>query len=139
MPASRAHARAQGRLSFDPIVPTWAVPESAVYVSDPARIPAEHAAVAFVYDFGTGPDFPADGKVVMVQRRTDESEASFDEIARTNGPDHFHVIVVNGRPALLVEADGIGRVRIIRNGVLVDITGPATPPESVVRLASALG
>jgi hypothetical protein len=137
--STRVDAKAQGRLPFDPIVPTWAVPESAVYVSDPSRIPPEHAAAAFVYRFPTGRDFPTSGQVVMLQRRTDETEASFEEIARSNGADHFSVIEINGRPALLVEADGIGRVRLIRNGVVIDITGPATPPASVVKLAEAFG
>lgn len=135
----RLHAKSQGRLSFDPIVPRWSVPESAVWVSDVARIPVEHRAVAFVYTFPTGPDFPTNGQVVMLQRRTEETEASFEEIVRTNGEDQFRVIQIAGRPALLVEADGIGRVRMIRNGVLIDITGPASPPESVVRLAEELG
>jgi len=139
VPSSRSQARAHAQLSFDPIVPAWAVPESAVYVSDRSRIPPEHRSVAFVYTFPTGPDFPTNGRVVMVQRRTDETEASFDEIVRTNGSDNFRVIDVKGKPALLVEANGIGRVRMIRNGVLVDITGPATPPASVVKLAEGLG
>jgi len=108
-------------------------------VSDASRIPTEHASVALVYKFPTGPDFPQNGHVVMVQRRTDETEASFDEIVRTNGSDNFRVIEVNGRPALMVEANGIGRIRVIRNGVLIDITGPATPPESMVELATQLG
>ncbi len=138
--SSRAQARAQGRLLFDPVVPSWAVPESAVYVSDASRIPPAHAAVAFVYTFPIAADFPADGRVVMVQRPTEESEASFDEIVRSNGSDNFRVIEVNGRPgALLVEAHGIGRVRVIRNGVVIDITGPATPSASAVRLARDLG
>jgi hypothetical protein len=137
--SSRGQARAQGRLSFSPIVPTWAVSESAVYVSDASRIPVEHAAVAFVYEFPTGEDFPTNGHVVMVQRRTDETEDSFAEIAQSNGTEHFTVIEIRGRPALLVEANGIGRVRVIRNGVLVDITGPETPPAAVVKLAAGLG
>ena len=137
--ASRSEARGVGQLSFDPLIPSWSVRESAVYVSDASRIAPEHAAVALVYTFPTGPDFPSNGQVVMVQRRTDETEASFDEIVRSNGSDNFRVIQINGHPALLVEADGIGRVRVIRGGVLIDITGPATPSASVVKLATELG
>jgi hypothetical protein len=136
--SSRTEARAAGRLGFDPIVPSWSVREKAVEVSDPAVDPA-HAAVALVYEFPTGPDFPADGRVTVVETPTDQTDTDLATMVESNGAEHFHLIQVNGRPAVLIEANGIGRVRLLRHGVVIDITGPATTPDTVVRLAGAFG
>jgi hypothetical protein len=139
IPSTRALAKTQGRLAFDPIVPAWDVRESAVEVTNPSGRDPAHASVAFLYDFPTGADFPTDGRLVVIQTPTELTETDLARIAESNGAEHFRVIDINGRPALLVEADGIGRVRIIRGGVAIDITGPAAPPETVIRLATTLG
>jgi hypothetical protein len=137
--SSRHTARAQGRLAFDPVVPDWPVSESGVEVSDPATADPAHAAVAFVYEFPTGPDFPTDGRISVIQAPTDQTDADLRTMVESNGPGHFRLVTVSGRPAVLIEADGIGRVRLIQSGVVIDITGPAAPPETVVRLAGAFG
>lgn len=137
--SSRANAKAQGRLVFDPIVPAWEVSEKGTDVTDPAVGDPAHAAVAFYYEFPTGSDFPADGRISVMEAPTDQTEADLATMAESNGAEHFHMIVVNDRPALLIEANGIGRVRLIRHGVVIDVTGPAAPPATVVRLASAFG
>lgn len=139
VPSSRAAARTQGRLAFDPVVPRWAVPESAVHVTDPRADDPAHAAVAFVYDFPQGPDFPTDGRVVLLQTPTELTDADLVTMAAANGAEHFRIVDIGGRPALVIEADGIGRVRLIRRGVAFDVTGPATPAATVVRLAEGLG
>ena len=49
----------------------------------------------------------------------------------------FTVIRVNGSGALLVHANGIGRVQFILHGVMYDVTGPAVSPQEAQYLASA--
>jgi len=44
----------------------------------------------------------------------------------------------SSNPALLVQADGIGRVQFIQDGVMYDITGPAAPVGVVEKLAAQL-
>lgn len=137
--ATRVTAKAQGRLGFDPVVPNWTVRESAVEVTDPATRGPMHSSVAFIYDFPIGPEFPTNGRVVVVETPTMHTDADLAKIAESHRSDEVRVIVVNGRPALLIEGAGVGRVHLIRRGMAIDITGPATSPESVVRLAETLG
>ncbi|HEU0132549.1 MAG TPA: hypothetical protein VFQ85_16310 [Mycobacteriales bacterium] len=135
----RAHARTAGHLRFVPVVPQFAAAERAVEVTDPAVDDGQHGSVAFVYDLPPSDAFPAGGRVVVVEGPTDTTEADIPRIVASNGAEHFHEVTVGGRQALLIEADGIGRVRIFRNGIVIDVTGPAVSPEAVVALADAIG
>jgi hypothetical protein len=134
-----AGARAAGRLSFAPVVPRFDVAETAVEVSDPGVDGGLRGSVAFIYDFPPGKDFPAGGRVVVIEGPTTTTEADIPRIVKSNGPEHFRAVTVGGRQALLIEADGVGRVRVFRDGIVIDVTGPATPPDTVVALADALG
>lgn len=137
IPATRANAKAVGHLPFTPTVPRFAVPERAVEVVDAAGIDGIHGSVAFIYEFETGPDFPVDGRVVVIEGVTDQTVADIPAIVASNG-SQFHEVVVGGEPALLIEGGGVGRVRLFRDGVVIDVTGPAVSPEMAMRLADAI-
>ena len=136
VPTTRAQARSVGRLSFDPFVPRFSVPEKYVRVTNPALGSNVRAAVAFVYEFPLGPGLPTDGRVVVIQAPTDMTESDLATVAESNDAEHYRLVTIGGHPALLVEANGVGRVRMVRDGVAIDVTGPATPPETVLRLAA---
>lgn len=134
---SRATARTVGRLAFDPIVPAFDLRETEVQITDPAIGDFAHAAVAFLYDFPPGGTFPAGGRVVVVEAPTALTDADLTTMATTNG-GHFHLVTIGDHPAVLIEGNGVGRVRLVRQSVAIDITGPAVPPDVVLRLADAV-
>ncbi len=135
-----AGAKTAGALTFQPRPPRFAEPPVSILVTNPATTPLDQRAVAFVYRFPTGTDFPTDGRVVVTQTATDLTVANLEAtVADPPGPpENFRMIDLAGQPALLIQGDGVGRVRFIRNRVMFDITGPAVSPAVVSQLATQL-
>jgi len=93
-----------------------------------------------VYHFQTGRAFPVDGRVVVLEYQAGVTEAQLEAVAADPpGPAaDFTVIRVDGHGALLVHANGIGRVQFILHGVMYDVTGPAVSPQEAQYLASEI-
>lgn len=133
-------ARTAGQLSFAPQLPHFVQSPVRIQVTDPAATPQDQRAVAFVYRFPTGVNYPTDGRVVVTQTATDQTVANLDTTVEDppGPPENFRMIDVAGQRALLITGDGVGRVRFIRSGVMFDITGPAVSPTVVSKLAELL-
>lgn len=137
--SSMTTAVADGRLPFTPTAPHFSRNPVLVEVSNP-ETPPVWPAVAYVYRFPIGKDFPVDGRVRVLEDATPVTEPQLEAVAANPpGPaDNFHVIRVNGHGALLVEANGIGRVQFILHGIMFDVTGPAVSPQEAEYLASQI-
>jgi len=137
--SARAAAK-DGALTFTPRTPRFSVAPVDVQVSDPAATPPADRAVAYVYKFPIGADFPTDGRIRVLEYATSSSEADLEGVAKNPpGPaEDFAVITIAGHPALLVQADGVGRIQYIQNGIMYDITGPSAPTTVVKKLAAQL-
>jgi len=128
IPTTVSSAVQDGQLSFEPVRP--AQPEPAyVEVTDPTVVadPA-HRGVAYYYDIA------GIGRVVLTESPATSSPEDLRAIAdarRDSG--EYSILEVDGTPVLLIAANGIGRVRTIRDGIAFDITGPAISPEDVVK------
>jgi hypothetical protein len=131
-------ARADGRLPFSPDSPQFGVRPALVQVTSPAS--AGLRAIAYVYHFPAGSAFPVDGRVRVLEYQVGATEEHLEAVAANPpGPAaDFTVIRVNGHGALLVHANGIGRVQFILHGVMYDVTGPAVSPQEAERLASEI-
>lgn len=131
-----SHARSAGALSFSPTAPGFGRAPVTVEVANPAM----WHAVAFVYHFPTGPDFPVDGRVRVLEMETTVTQADLLAVASNPpGPaSDFSVITISGHQALLVQGNGVGRVQFIRNGIEYDVTGPAVSPAEAEKLAALL-
>lgn len=131
-------ARADGRLPFSPTTPQFGMPPALVQVTSPAS--HDLRSVAYVYHFPAGKAFPGDGRVVVLEYRAATTEKGLEEVvANPPGPAaDFTVIRINGHGALLVHANGVGRVQFILRGVMYDVTGPAVSPMEAERLASEI-
>lgn len=137
--SARAAAK-DGALTFTPRTPRFSVAPTAVQVSDPAATAPADRAVAYVYKFPIGADFPIDGRIRVLEYPASTSEADLEGVA-TNPPgsaEDFAVITIAGHPALLVQADGVGRIQYIQNGIMYDITGPSAPTVIVKKIAAEL-
>lgn len=134
---SVAGARTAGRLPFLPSLPRLPRPPVRIQVTNPGTTPPEQRAVAIVYRFPIGPDFPTDGRVVVEESATGQTVAGLEAtVEDPPGPaEDFRMIDVAGERALLSQHGGVGRVTFIRHGVTFDITGPAVSPAMAVRLA----
>lgn len=137
--SARAAAK-DGALTFAPRTPRFSVAPVAVQVSDPAATPAADRAVAYLYKFPLGADFPTDGRIRVLEHATTSSEADLEGVVKNPpGPaEDFAVITIAGHPALLVQAEGVGRLQYIRNGIMYDITGPSAPTAMIKKLAAQL-
>jgi len=131
---SASAAAKDGALTFTPRTPQFSVAPVTVQVSDPDQ------AVAYVYRFPLGVDFPTDGRIRVLEYATSSTEADVEGVAKNapGPPEDFVVLTVSGHRALLVQADGVGRIQYIQNGVMYDITGPAAPTDVVKKLAAQL-
>lgn len=129
-----------GALTFIPTPPSFSMAPVAVQVSDPSLIATDDRAVVYIYRFETGPDFPTDGRVRVLEYATTSSETELEGVAKNPpGPaEDFSVISIAGHSALLVQGDGVGRVQFIREGVMFDVTGPAVPIAFAEKLAAQL-
>ncbi len=135
-------ARLVGQLSFEPVVPDFTVEETSVVVSDPTLEAVELRAVAFVYDFPSGPDFPEDGRVHVLEGTTNAPQDLFSQIVAGHvglaDEENYDLVTIGGEDALFIHTDMIGRVRFARNGVFFDVIGPALPPDTALALAEDL-
>jgi hypothetical protein len=115
-------------------MPQFGIAPSLVQVSPSAR------AIALVYHFPLGTAFPVDGRVLVLEYQVSLTEEQLEAVAANPpGPAaDFTVIRVNGHGALLVHANGIGRVQFILHGVQYDVTGPAVSPQEAAHLASEI-
>ena len=136
--SSTRTARADGRLPFAPTVPQFGLPPTLVQVTGPAS--NDQRTVAYVYHFPTGNAFPVDGRVRVLEYQASITEKQLEAVAANPpGPAaDFTVIMINGHGALLVHANGVGRVQFIEHGVMYDVTGPAVSPEEAEHLASEI-
>jgi hypothetical protein len=134
--SSTGTAQADGRLPFSPAVPQFGLRPILVQVTGTA--PTGARTVAFVYRFPLGKAFPADGRVVVLEYQDEVTETQLEAVtANPAGPAaDFTAIRINGHGALLVHANGIGRVQFILHGVMYDVTGPAVSPREAEHLAS---
>ncbi len=142
LPAGKASstgtAQADGRLPFSPAVPQFGMRPILVQVTGTAS-PGPRT-VAYVYHFPAGKAFPADGRVVVIEYQVEVTERQLEAVAaHPPGPAaDFTAIRINGHGALLVHANGIGRVQFILHGVMYDVTGPAVSPREAEHLASEI-
>jgi hypothetical protein len=136
--SSTRTARADGRLPFAPTVPRFGIRPALVQVTNPAS--HDLPAVAYVYNFPAGQAFPVDGRVLVLEYQAEVSEQQLEAVpADPPGPAaDFTVIRINGHGALLVHANGIGRVQFVQHGVMYDVTGPAVSPQEAEHLASEI-
>ena len=136
--SSTRTARADGRLPFSPTIPQFGMRPALVQVTSTAS-PGLRA-IAYVYHFPTGEAFPVDGRVRVLEYQADVTELQLEAVAANPpGPAaDFSVIRINGHGALLVHANGIGRVQFILHGVMYDVTGPAVSPQEAEHLASEI-
>jgi len=123
-----------GALTFTPRTPQFSIAPVTVQVSHPDQ------AVAYVYRFPLGVDFPTDGRIRVLEYATSSTETDLEGVVKNapGPPEDFAVLTVAGHRALLVQADGVGRIQYIHNGVMYDITGPAAPTAVVKKLAAQL-
>jgi hypothetical protein len=136
--SSMRMARADGRLPFSPTMPQFGIGPRLVQVSNPADTGTpDLRTVAFVYYFPIGKAFPVDGRVSVLEYQTKVTEKQLEAVAANPpGPaEDFTVIRINGHGALLVHANGIGRVMFVLHGVMYDLTGPAVSPQEAEHLA----
>ena len=134
-------ARAQGRLPFSPTIPQFGIGPSLVQVSNPADTTSpDLGTVAFVYHFPTGKAFPVDGRVTLLEYQSQVTETQLEAVtANPPGPaEDFTVIRINGHGALLVHANGIGRVMFVLHAIMYDLKGPALSPQEAEHLASQI-
>ena len=136
--SSTGTAQADGRLPFSPAVPQFGMRPILVQVT--GTEPTGPRTVAYVYRFPAGKDFPADGRVVVIEYQAAVTERQLEGVAaHPPGPAaDFTAIQINGHGALLVHASGIGRVQFILHGVMYDVTGPAVSPREAEHLASEI-
>ncbi|GGM16144.1 hypothetical protein [Nakamurella endophytica] len=138
MVAQGTDAAAAGQLTFKPLAPRFAEPIG-IQVSDPSNTAPGDRAVAYLYRFPDGgTDFPYDGRVRVLEYHSQVTEAQLEEVAANppGPPENFKVIQVAGHSALLVQANGIGRVQYVQDGVMIDVFGPAIPVAEVEELAA---
>jgi len=136
--SSTRTARADGRLPFSPAIPRFGRRPILIQVTGTAS--TDPPTVAYVYRFPAGKDFPADGRVVVLEYQAEITESQLEAVpADPPGPAaDFTVIRINRHGALLVHANGIGRVQFIEHGVMYDVTGPAVSPGEAEYLASEI-
>lgn len=128
IPTTVSSAVQDGQLSFEPLRPAQPQP-AYVEVTDPTVVaePA-HRGVAYYYDVA------GMGRVVLTESPATSSAEDLRAIADAHrGSGEYSILEVEGAPVLLIAANGIGRVRTIRDGIAFDITGPAISPEDVVK------
>lgn len=101
--------------------------------------PTNMGTVAVVYDFGTADGFPTDGRVRVLITAAGIDAAELDRMAAGiyPGMSYDRFSIGNGQ-ALLMSANGIGRVLMLRDGLMYDLTGPALPPATARTLANKL-
>lgn len=138
--ATSVDAAAIGGLSINPHVPSFGRAPVFVQVTDPAKYGQAQRGVAYVFHFPASAAFPRDGRVRVLEQTAPDDPSYLQDIAANppGDPGDFSMITVNGVPALLVQANGIGRVQFIRDGILYDITGPAVSPAEAIKLAGLL-
>ena len=134
--SSTRTARADGRLPFSPTTPQFGLAPTLVQVTSTAS--HDLRTVAYVYHFPAGKAFPVDGRVVVLEYQAEITEQGLEQVvANPPGPAaDFTVIRINGHGALLVHANGTGRVQFILHRVMYDVTGPAVSPQEAEHLAS---
>ncbi len=137
---SAGAAAKDGALPFAPRTPQFSIAPITVQVSDVATTQPADRAVAYVYKFPLGADFLTDGRVRVLEYATTSTEAELEGVAKNppGPPEDFAVVTIAGHSALLVQANGIGRIQYIQNGIMYDITGPAAPTAVVEKLAAQL-
>lgn len=136
-------ARAAGNLKYAPIVPTFGMkPDHTRLSADELDGPGTGTkSVLFAFTFPRGPEFPTDGRVFVTEAPTSQTDADMVKIGTENhqlDPKAFQLIQLAGRPANLIQANGIGRVHFVVDGVAVDVTGPAVSPQAATRLATLI-
>ncbi len=70
-----------GALAFTPRVPKLSIEPSTVEVSDPATTAKADQAIAYIYHFPVGAEFPNDGRVRILEYQATISQADLEEVA----------------------------------------------------------
>lgn len=124
------------RLPFNAIDPSFDNPPSRVEVG-PLDSPPEDRVLALSYRGPLGAD-PANGTtVVLVESATDKGEDHLRAIAAGNSDSgQYSIQRIGQHDVLLISAHGKGRAIAIRDGVMLDVTGPDVTPGEVLQLAA---
>lgn len=129
-------AQARQALGQPVDVPNLGSPPKLIRVSGS---PGNMGTAALVYDFGQTSDFPDDGRVRLLITRADIDAAGLDEMAASSYPGMtYERFRTPTGEALLMSAEGTGRVLLLKDGLKFDLTGPAVDPEVARRLALRL-
>ncbi|MDX6255090.1 MAG: hypothetical protein QOJ11_1424 [Frankiales bacterium] len=131
---SVAQLASVGKLNFPVLIPTFGIPPKRAEVTT-ARTDPVAKRVVLHYDFGVTKAFPVDGRVVVNESPTVMTVADLTTLGVPNSGLVNKLITVAGKPAVLLSANGQGRVLFVRDGTLVDIAGPALSPAMAMKLA----
>ena len=126
-----------GHLAFRPVVPHFDQAPTLLQVSARPDIPT----LAVVYRFPLGGGFTTDGRVSLTESAADMSnDAVLATVDNPPGPRDDFTVVDLGRSqkALLIHAQGLGRVRFVRDAVMYDIAGPGLTPDEALVLGRQL-
>jgi hypothetical protein len=123
-----------GKLNFPVLIPAFGIPPTRAEVTTASTDPAAKRVVLH-YDFGVSAAFPVDGRVVVNESPTVLSVADLATLGVPNSGLVNTLVTVAGKPAVLLTANGQGRVLFVRDGTLVDIAGPDLSPAMAVKLA----
>lgn len=129
-----------GGLSFTPTVLMAMGEPALVRITNPLEWGLDDRTVAFLWRLGTGVVASDDRRVVLYEKKADITSANLQAIAdNPPGPkENYKIVTINGEKALFNFYNNIGRVRLIHDGVLYDLTGPALPPDDALRLAAKI-
>lgn len=127
-------SRAQKHVGFQLVVPRLDDVPTKIVVEHPKSQPDAAARwVAIVYDL------PETGRVLLLERKISFGEkellAPLDGEHSSFRPDFFGAVDLGDATGLLRQANGIGRVQWIVDGVMMDLTGPSITPDQVRELA----
>ncbi len=138
-------ADAASGLPFKPEEPSWGKPSSIQTIPESMLSSKADQQIAFIYDL------PDEGKVlveeslpgdysidVFAQMVADHPASSADSTGSQPEVPPFQLVEVRGTKGLLVQANGIGRVMWIEDGLLFDIFGESVTPDQVLRLANGM-
>lgn len=127
-------------LSFPITVPAFGLAPQLIRVTNPASATGAGRSIAFLYDFSGRDGFGRDGRLVVYESVPRSTEADLLAMPKNppGPPEDFTVVDLGSSRALFVHHGGVGRVEWISSGVDFDITGPAAPSDSVLRLGRTL-
>jgi hypothetical protein len=133
-------AKADGQLPFDVSAPRFGRAAATVQVTRPDHPEATGRFLALVFKFPESPDYPTDGRVLLQESvQAPMTAADLDVMAQDTYPGMTYTrFTASGGEGILLSANGIGRVILLRRGIKYDLTGPALTPQQARQLAQQL-